>query len=113
MQSVNERAGEIDHTMGQDGERPEIPTEQTMGAAEVLTWIAFRKAIPLETWAKEVYKFSHPWPLDVQTFYNENTPELIVFTQKPTQNRTCPYYRNGNLERISECVLTMNMKLPN
>jgi hypothetical protein len=50
----------------------ECPQYETMEAAEVLSWIALRRALPLNEWAKQIYGLSHHWPCSVQAFYDTN-----------------------------------------
>lgn len=47
-----------------------VPTDETMDAAQVLSWIAVRRAIPLAEWGSEFYCPSRDWPWPAQGFYD-------------------------------------------
>jgi hypothetical protein len=49
---------------------PEVPTDETMDAAEALSWIAVRRAIPLAEWGLEFYRPTHDWPWQAKGFYD-------------------------------------------
>jgi hypothetical protein len=55
--------------------KPEPPQTEEMDAAEVLCWIAFRRALHLGAWGKELYTLSQDWPVSVQTFYDSTILE--------------------------------------
>lgn len=52
-----------------------MPTDPTMGADEVLTWIAFRRAVAIDSsprggsWQRTIYKLSRSWPFSDMALY--------------------------------------------
>lgn|GEM_PF-3953220 len=46
------------------------PERASMDAAELMSWVAFRKRVPLERWATEVYHLARKWPVQTATFYD-------------------------------------------
>ena len=47
-----------------------VPQSDSMGVAEALTWIAYRKALPLGSWGEQVYSVSRKWPWNPIGFFD-------------------------------------------
>jgi hypothetical protein len=53
-----------------DGRSVLLPKREFMDAAELLSWIAFRRSLPLGDWGNELYKISRNWPFRIESFYD-------------------------------------------
>ncbi|MFN8891579.1 MAG: hypothetical protein ACK52P_08935 [Alphaproteobacteria bacterium] len=53
-----------------DGRSVLLPKREFMDAAELLSWIAFRRSLTLEEWGNELYKISRNWPFRIESFYD-------------------------------------------
>jgi hypothetical protein len=74
---------------GDPGECAEaMPLQDPMGADEVMTWIALRKAIPIDTsprggsWQSTVYRLSRHWPFPDMAFYKPHYAQPLPLVDR-------------------------------